>query len=178
MNASPRSDFAPAEPHRGRAALNAAGSTIQHRMAGAGDQPDDQALTAFDRDRHPPSASPNRASSLNSALSWSLGVLDQPSAHHRTVVIDEAHPVLVLSPNPIHRTSVDLQVGHRRWSRADRRFLIVRPSPGLLSRADHARPATTRATSSNRPSSGETSRPSLAAPDEQANLARTPIVIQ
>lgn len=29
MNASPRSDFAPAEPHRGRAALKAAGSTIQ-----------------------------------------------------------------------------------------------------------------------------------------------------
>ncbi len=39
-------------------------------------------------------------------------------------------------------------------------------------------PTTTRATSSNRPSSGETSRPSLAAPGEQATLARRAIVIQ
>ena len=49
---------------------------------------------------------------------------------------------------------------------------------GLLSRADHVVPATTRATSSNRPSSGETSRPSLAVPDEQVNLTRALILTQ
>src|SRR5918995_2037036 len=83
------------------------------------------------------------------------------------------------SPSPIRRTrAVDLQVGHRRWSRADRRFLIVRPSAGLVSCADHAsrqrrgRPTQTGhrvARHRGRPSPFPTNRPPWPAPGYSPN---------
>jgi len=84
---------------------------------------------------------------------------------------------------PTNRASPSPSSGHvlrpgspRTDSRGGRRFLICSALTGAaLSRRSHL-PPTTRATSSNRPSSGETSRPSPAAPGEHANLARRAIV--
>jgi hypothetical protein len=51
MNASPESDLAPAEPQRGRAALNPDGSAINTGWPAAAISPDNQTLAPLNRHR-------------------------------------------------------------------------------------------------------------------------------
>jgi hypothetical protein len=74
-----------------------------HRMSGTSDRPHDQPLTSFDRDRQRRRC--GELTQLNEQPSQcALGVPDQPSPHHRTVVVDHAHTVVCRTPSPIHRT--------------------------------------------------------------------------
>src|SRR5215207_2376026 len=93
MNASPRSDFAPAEPHRGRAALNAAGSAIN---------------TGCPAPAINPTTSPSpRSIAIGNILTLVekrhkllTGVRNQPSFDDRTAIVDHAHPVMCRTPIP------------------------------------------------------------------------------
>jgi hypothetical protein len=64
-------------------------------VTGSCDQPDDQAFSAFDRDRHLRHvASLDELGEVTEDLhELVLGVLDHPSLDDRALVVDEAHPV-------------------------------------------------------------------------------------
>ena len=66
-----------------------------NRVAGAGDQPDNQAFSALDRDRHRSCVvALDKLGDLPEDIQeLVLGVLDHPSVDDRTLVIDQAHPV-------------------------------------------------------------------------------------
>ena len=70
-----------------------------HRMPCTSDRPDDQPLASFDRDRQR-----RRRGELTQLDEQSsertLGVLDQPSPHDRTVVVDDAHTMVCRAPIP------------------------------------------------------------------------------
>src|SRR5918995_1848385 len=99
MYASPRSDLAPADPHRGRAALNPAGSTINTAWPAS-------AISSTT------SPSPRSIAIGNDSRGGDFGqleeefaeplavVCDQPPAKHRAAVVDDAHPVMRRSPVP------------------------------------------------------------------------------
>ena len=171
MNASPRSDFAPAEPHRGRAALNAAGSTIHTGCPAPAITP---TISPSPRSIAIGNvlAAASSPSSMNNSSECALGVLDQPSPHDRTVVVDDAHTMVCRAPIPstehllTSRSDIAAGAGPTVGSS------LFGPRGAALLRRSRV-PATTRATNSNRPSRGKTSRPSLAVPDEQANTACT-----
>lgn len=94
MNASPGSDFAAADPHRGRAAFKAARPTIQTGWPAPVINPTTRPFPALNPDRHlPRAASPGELGELpEDTHELGRGVPDHPSPDDRTLVIDQAHP--------------------------------------------------------------------------------------
>ena len=124
----------------------------QHRMTSTGDQSNDQTLPAFDRDWYRRWVA-DRVELGKQRRQRQLGMLNHPGPDHPTCIIDEANTVLGRTPIP--------SAEHPLTSRQDIATGAGRPSgphcsalsgAALLRRS--CRPTTTRATSSNRPSSG------------------------
>src|SRR5215204_6839605 len=145
-------------------------------MPSTSDQPDNQPLTSLDRDRQHPHVG-KLGQLVEKRRKLLTGVPNQPSFDDRTAIVDHAHPVMCRTPIPsaehLLTSKSDIAAGAGPTVGSS----LFGPRWGS-SLAPITRPATTRATNSNRPSSGETSRPSLVVPDEQVNMTRTPILIQ